>query len=206
MKTEIKQELNEIENEMIISESDIVTKVKCEVKNEPYQDLEVQEEVGINLITSSEFDKGHIWNHFSEENKQNHNSSLFLNGSNFVSHYDRNRSLWKLFDHKQDFPDWFVCLECKPHKILKDSDRSVEKHFEDFSEHYQINPAWFYLRFDLKIHDFALTNGKLQNNPTHTTEEVYPNLKEKSFLCSHCGSCYEEKIELFAHIKEKHDT
>jgi len=31
----------------------------------------------------------------------------------------------------------------------------MEKHFAENPEHYQINPAWFYLKFNLYVSDIA---------------------------------------------------
>jgi hypothetical protein len=63
----------------------------------------------------------------------------------YASNYDKNQSLWKVLGEKQDIPEWSICLDCVPHKILKDSDESMDKHFAENPEHYQINP--FHLCF-----------------------------------------------------------
>ena len=73
----------------------------------------------------------------------------------YASNYDKNQSLWKVLGEKQDIPEWSICLDCVPHKILKDSDESMDKHFAENPEHYQINPAWFYLKFSLYVSDIA---------------------------------------------------
>ena len=63
----------------------------------------------------------------------------------YVSNYDRNQSFWKMSGEKQEIPEWSICLDCVPHKVLKDSDESMDKHFAENPEHYQINP--FHLCF-----------------------------------------------------------
>ena len=76
----------------------------------------------------------------------------------YFSEYDQHRSLWKELGHKQEKNEWFVCLDCEPHKILKETDDSMDEHFNEFGDHYRINPAWWYSKFNLYIPDLSRKN------------------------------------------------
>ncbi len=56
-----------------------------------------------------------------------------------------------------DADDWYVCTSCKPCKLLRYSDGSLEKHSAAIG-HYQINPLTLYNDFSIRIED--LTNNK----------------------------------------------
>ena len=80
----------------------------------------------------------------------------------YVSNYDKQRSSWKELGQKQDIEEWFVCVDCIPHKILKVDDQSMDEHFVENADHYRINPAWLYSKFKLYVPDIA-KQKKYQN-------------------------------------------
>ena len=80
----------------------------------------------------------------------------------YVSNYDKQRSSWKELGQKQDIEEWFVCVDCTPHKILKVDDQSMDEHFVENADHYRINPAWLYSKFKLYVPDIA-KQKKYQN-------------------------------------------
>ena len=86
---------------------------------------------------------------------QTEDNNLVDKSKTYVSNYDRNQSFLKMSGEKQEIPEWSICLDCVPHKVLKYSDDSMDKHFAENPEHYQINPAWFYSKFDLYVTDIA---------------------------------------------------
>ena len=80
----------------------------------------------------------------------------------YVSNYDKQRSSWKELGQKPDIQEWFVCVDCIPHKILKVDDQSMDEHFVENADHYRINPAWLYSKFKLYVPDIA-KQKKYQN-------------------------------------------
>ena len=74
----------------------------------------------------------------------------------YVSNYDKQRSSWKELGQKQDIEEWFVCVDCIPHKILKVDDQSMDEHFVENADHYRINPAWLYSKFKLYVSTIGL--------------------------------------------------
>lgn len=62
------------------------------------------------------------------------------------SHYNQARSLKKQFKE-----DWYLCAHCD--KLLLEGDKSVDDHMVDHTDHFRINPAWWYSRFSLEIPD-----------------------------------------------------
>ena len=80
----------------------------------------------------------------------------------YETNYNRKRSLWKELGERQEREEWFLCLDCTPHKIVKENDPSYEKHFEENADHYKINPSWYYSKFQLYITDIA-KQKKYQN-------------------------------------------
>merc|ERR1719491_1254485 len=99
--------------------------------------------------------KCNLYHHVKQKHQENYGNWKLTKSKFYVSNYDRNQSLWKISGEKQEIPEWSICLDCVPHKVLKDSDDSMEKHFAENPEHYQINPAWFYLKFNLYVSDIA---------------------------------------------------
>jgi hypothetical protein len=99
--------------------------------------------------------KSNLYHHVKQKHQENYGTWKLTKSKFYVSNYDRNQSLWKILGENQDIPEWSVCLDCVPHKVLKDSDDSMDKHFAENPEHYQINPAWFYLKFNLYVSDIA---------------------------------------------------
>ena len=93
-------------------------------------------------------------NDITEELENDDNRS----NETYISNYDRKRSLWKEMGQKQSSEEWFVCVDCVLHKILKENDSTMEKHFEDNDNHFKINPAWWYSKFQLDIPDIAKQN------------------------------------------------
>ena len=86
---------------------------------------------------------------------QTEGNNLVDRSKTYVSNYDRKRSFWKELGQKPDREEWFVCVDCIPHKILRENDQSMEKHFADNADHYRINPAWWYSKFKLYVPDIA---------------------------------------------------
>ena len=136
-----------------VNQIEIKSKIKPELELEIKEDVdldefEAHEQVCIEFITGKEFDNYQI-------PSQTEDVPQVIKSKKFESNYDRRRSSWKISGKTQEIPEWFICLECAPHKILQDSDQSMDKHFAENPEHYQINPAWFYLKFNLYVTDIA---------------------------------------------------
>ena len=138
----------EITERQIEIKSKIKPEVELEIKEEASDEFEAHEQACIDFITGKEFDNNQI-------TSQTEDMLLVNKSKKFESNYDKYQSSWKISGKNQEIPEWFVCLECAPHKILQDSDQSMDKHFAENPEHYQINPAWFYLKFNLYVTDIA---------------------------------------------------
>ena len=149
----IREELNSNSLFPDVNQIEIKSKIKPELELEIKEDVdldefEAHEQVCIEFITGKEFDNYQIAS-------QTEDTPLVNKSKKFESNYDRRRSSWKISGKTQEIPEWFICLECAPHKILQYGDKSMDKHFEENPEHYQINPAWFYSKFNLYVTDIA---------------------------------------------------
>ena len=149
----IREELNTNSLFPDVNQIEIKSKIKPELELEIKEDVdldefEAHEQVCIEFITGKEFDNYQIVS-------QTEDTTLVNKSKKFESNYDRCQSSWKISGKTQEIPEWFICLECAPHKILQYGDKSMDKHFEENPEHYQINPAWFYLKFNLYVTDIA---------------------------------------------------
>ena len=148
----IREEVNTNSLDPDVSQIEIKSKinpeVEFEIKEEPFDEFEAHEQACIEFITRKEFDESQIAS-------PTENMPLVNKSKKFESNYDRRRSSWKISGKTQEIPEWFICLECAPHKILQYGDKSMDKHFEENPEHYQINPAWFYSKFNLYVTDIA---------------------------------------------------
>lgn len=51
--------------------------------------------------------------------------------------------------------DCYVCIDCSPCKLVRDSDGSLAAHCKESQSHYRINPLWVYSQFSLTLADVA---------------------------------------------------
>ena len=167
--------------------SKIKTEVKLEIKEEPFDEFEAREQVCIEFITGKKFDNNQIAS-------QTEDMPLVNKSKKFESNYDRCQSSWKISGKNQEIPEWFICLDCAPHKILQDSDQSMDKHFAENPEHYQINPAWFYLKFNLYVTDIA------RQSQIKCHQESSEQVK-----CLRCNNSFSRQSDLKEHYSSVHE-
>lgn len=110
----------------------------------------------------------------------------------YVSNYDKQRSSWKELGQKPDIEEWFVCVDCIPHKILKVDDQSMEEHFVENADHYRINPAWLYSKFKLYVPDIAKQKQYQNINFWGLTPSIWARCD--TILCCFC---YLETLSIF---------
>ena len=127
--------------------------------------------------------KTNLYHHVKKKHEENYGNWKLTKSKFYVSNYNRNQSLWKMSGEKQEIPEWSICLDCVPHKILKDSDESMDKHFAENPEHYQINPAWFYLKFNLNVSDIA-------------KQQKYKAIIKSSIICETAREKFRQKIQV----------
>ena len=127
--------------------------------------------------------KCNLYHHVKQKHQENYDNWKLTKSKFYVSNYDRNQSLWKIYGENQDIPEWSICLDCVPHKVLKDGDDSMDKHFAENPEHYQINPAWFYLKFNLYVSDIA-------------KQQKYKAIIKSSIICETDKEKFSQKIQV----------
>jgi len=127
--------------------------------------------------------KANLYHHVKQKHQENYGNWKLTKSKFYVSNYDRNQSLWKIYGENQDIPEWSICLDCVPHKVLKDGDDSMDKHFAENPEHYQINPAWFYLKFNLYVSDIA-------------KQQKYKAIIKSSIICETAKEKFRQEIQV----------
>jgi hypothetical protein len=75
----------------------------------------------------------------------------------------------------QQDSDWYICTDCDPYKILRDSDETFGSH-SDTTKHYKVYPSWYYNKFDVKASNVAMdqTYGPI-------TQHLLKELKESGY-------------------------
>ena len=128
--------------------------------------------------------KKNLYTHVKQKHEENYsNWKLARKSKSYVSNYDRNQSFLKMSGENQEIPEWSICLDCVPHKVLKYSDDSMDKHFAENPEHYQINPAWFYLKFNLYVSDIS-------------KQQKYKSIIKSSIICETAKAKFRQKISI----------